>query len=514
MRTRSNDMPNEIAAAASSQPDVIVIGGGGSGLAAAIEAAAVGRRVLLLEKAPRLGGTTAWSVGSISATLSPQQIARGIKDTPHDHFEDMQKFAVHLKATDNDDLRRILTSEVPATLRWLMGFGVEFYGPMPEPPHRRPRMHNVVPNSRAYIAVCARQARRLGVDIRVDVRATGFIVEGGRVRGVRATLKSGEAVEYRASGAVVLASGDYSASPELKREFISPTAATIEPVNVYSTGDGHRMAADLGATVINRHLAHIGVRFVPPPRSSIAESLPAFRPLARLIRIAMQRLPMALLRPFLMKFLVTVLEPAPNLFAAGAILIGNNGELVADWNDDRMAGLGAVDDHCGYILFDGAIADAFESWPNYISTAPGIAYAYVSDYRRNRADLFHSAPTLEAVAAQLGISGKAIRATVDAVNAKRDGAGERTPRPLSNGPYYLLGPAKLLITFTDGGLAVDTSHRVLDAGGAPIPGLYAAGSAGQGGLLLEGHGHHLGWAFTSGRLAGRNAALESVSPPR
>jgi fumarate reductase flavoprotein subunit len=215
-----------------------------------------------------------------------------------------------------------------------------------------------------------------------------------------------------------------------------------------------------------------------------------------------------------MKFLVTVLEPSPNLFAAGAILIGNNGELVADWNDDRMAGLDAVDDHCGYILFDGAIADAFESWPNYISTAPGIAYAYVADYRRNRADLFHSAPTLETVTAQLGIPRKVARATVDAVNAKRDNAGERSPKPLSNGPYSLLGPAKLLITFTDGGLAVDTSHRVLDAGGAPIPGLYAAGSAGQGGLLLEGHGHHLGWAFTSGRLAGRNAALESVSPPR
>ena len=41
---------------------------------------------------------------------------------------------------------------------------------------------------------------------------------------------------------------------------------------------------------------------------------------------------------------------------------------------------------------------------------------------------------------------------------------------------------------------------------ALIPGLYAAGSTGQGGLLLEGHGHHLAWAFISGRIAGRNAA--------
>ena len=29
----------------------------------------------------------------------------------------------------------------------------------------------------------------------------------------------------------------------------------------------------------------------------------------------------------------------------------------------------------------------------------------------------------------------------------------------------------------------------------------------DGGLILEGHGHHLGWAFVSGRIAGRHAAM-------
>jgi predicted oxidoreductase len=53
--------------------------------------------------------------------------------------------------------------------------------------------------------------------------------------------------------------------------------------------------------------------------------------------------------------------------------------------------------------------------------------------------------------------------------------------------------------------------EVLRGDGSPIRGLYAAGSTGQGGLLLEGHGHHLGWAFISGRIAGRNAAFD-VSP--
>jgi FAD binding domain len=58
-----------------------------------------------------------------------------------------------------------------------------------------------------------------------------------------------------------------------------------------------------------------------------------------------------------------------------------------------------------------------------------------------------------------------------------------------------------------GGLRVNERLQVLSKAGEPIEGLYAAGSVGQGGVLLEGHGHHLGWAFTSGRLAGRHAAL-------
>lgn len=49
------------------EADVVVIGGGGSGLAAAIGAAESGASVVLLEKNAALGGTTALSIGSISA---------------------------------------------------------------------------------------------------------------------------------------------------------------------------------------------------------------------------------------------------------------------------------------------------------------------------------------------------------------------------------------------------------------------------------------------------------------
>ena len=151
--------------------DVVVVGGGGSGLAAAIEAASLGRRVVLLEKGERLGGTTGRSVGSISATNTPHQRRKGILDRPEDHLEDLYRFNAKLGVPDREDFSRLLVENVPDTMRWLMDMGVTFYGPMNELPHRKPRMHNVLPNSRAYIFHLARRARRLGVDIRLSAAA-------------------------------------------------------------------------------------------------------------------------------------------------------------------------------------------------------------------------------------------------------------------------------------------------------------------------------------------------------
>ena len=77
---------------------------------------------------------------------------------------------------------------------------------------------------------------------------------------------------------------------------------------------------------------------------------------------------------------------------------------------------------------------------------------------------------------------------------------------LSEPPFIALGPVRPVFVHNEGGLAVDGEHRVLGERDEPIRGLYAVGSTGQGGLLLKGHGHHLAWAFVSGRRAGRLAA--------
>jgi fumarate reductase flavoprotein subunit len=489
--------------------DVIVVGGGGSGLAAAIEARAAGRDVLLLEKNPKLGGSTAWSVGSVTATQTPHQARKGVDDDPNDHWRDMAGFNGDLDVRDNPELRRVLADAMPDTFRWLLSHGIRFYGPMPEPPHQKPRMHNVLPNSRSFITHLEKAARHAGVKIQCDVRAKALVQEKGQEQGrangrvIAIDCQTPESVKrFSARGGIVLATGDFTSDPELKAQWMGPQEAKIDGVNVTATGDGQKLALALGGRVINGDLA-LGpeLRFVPPQKRSLLLNLPPWPLLANLMAWSLDHMPPALLRPFVMSFVTTALAPSPDLFSEGAILINKRGERFSDELDKPAYALPDQPDKAGYILLDKRMTELFSGWPHFVSTAPGVAYAYVEDYRRNRPDVYNAGATLDELAGKLTMSPAALSGAVQAHNTK---AGNR-PK-LGEGPYVALGPVRAVFVHGEGGLAVDHEHRVLGEGDKPIAGLYAAGSTGQGGMLLKGHGHHLGWAFASGRRAGRNAA--------
>jgi succinate dehydrogenase/fumarate reductase flavoprotein subunit len=486
--------------------DVVVVGGGGAGLAAAIAARSHGASVVLLEKNPTLGGSTAWSIGSITATGTPHQRRQGIEDSPQAHCDDMPLFAPDLAARDNEPLRRILCEHVPETFAWLLALGVRFYGPMPEPPHRVPRMHNVLPNSRSYTYHLERHARRIGVDIRCSTAARRLIREGGRVTGVE-TSSPGRVLARRG---VALAAGDFTSGAGLKRRFISEQAAKVEGVNPTATGDGQTMALEIGARILNGDLA-LGpeIRFVPPQREGLLRRLPPWPLLASFMAWSLDHMPPTVLRPFVMSFVTTALAPSPALFEAGAVLIDRRGLRFCDELDEPALALPDQPDGQAYILLDQAIAEKFSAWPNFISTAPGVAYAYLADYRRNRKDVFNVAPTLAGLAQRIGVPAAALEQAARPNHAPGNNRPARAP--LGRAPFYALGPVRSVFVHNEGGLAVDLEHRVLGPGDRPIPGLYAAGATGQGGLLLKGHGHHLAWAFTSGRRAGRIAATAEAS---
>jgi fumarate reductase flavoprotein subunit len=485
--------------------DVIVVGAGGAGLAAAIEARVAGGSVLLLEKNAAPGGSTSWSVGSVTASNTPHQLAKGITDGPEQHWEDMAKFPGPPQDRDNDELRRILCDEMPDTFRWLLECGIRFYGPMPEPPHRVARMHNVLPNSTAFIQHLTRRASRAGVTLKTNSAVAGLTVEKARVVGVR--LADGGAC--RAAGGVVLATGDFTASPELKARHMGEQEAKVEAVNATATGDGQSMAEALGARIVNGDLA-LGpeIRFIAPVGKTLVQRIPPWPALAGLMAWSLDALPDRLLRPFIMQFVTTALAPSPGLFEAGAILVNRDGARFTNELDRPALALPDQPDKIGYIILDRHLAEMFTRWPHFVSTAPGVAYAYLPDYRRNRPDVFNEAPDPDRLGRVLGMPCAALTATVAGRNA-----GTGNLRRLEDGPYVALGPVRSVFVHAEGGLAVDTRHRVLGADDQPIAGLYAAGSTGQGGLLLKGHGHHLAWAFASGRRAGRFAAAEAAPGP-
>ncbi|MCB1383474.1 MAG: FAD-dependent oxidoreductase [Notoacmeibacter sp.] len=70
--------------AANRQCDVLVLGSGAGGLATAVAAAHFGLSVIVAEKAPVFGGTTAWSGGWLWIPRNPLAVAAGIVEDPRE----------------------------------------------------------------------------------------------------------------------------------------------------------------------------------------------------------------------------------------------------------------------------------------------------------------------------------------------------------------------------------------------------------------------------------------------
>lgn len=488
---RLGDAHDEIQAA-----DVVVVGGGGAGLAATVAAARRGVRTVLLEKGAQLGGTTRLSVGSFSAAGTRLQRRAGIVDDADAFRADMEAFVGNDVSRDNPTLRALLAAEAGVTLQWLEDLGVVFAGPFPEPPNRVSRMHTVIPGTSMYLKKLERAATQAGAAVHVGMAVEGLLTDERR-RVVGIEYRRGDR-NHRllASRGIILATGDFSGSASLRTRFLSGAASAAIPINPANTGDGHQLARTVGAVLCNMDFIYgPQLRFPPAPRAGLVDRLPPWSWLARLGAFFVTHAPSFLLKPLVTSLLIAHMSPSERLFQEGAILVDQEGHRLD--GEVTAVALTRARDVTGFIVLDARIAARFRRYPYFISTAPGIAYAYFDDYAWGRPDLVHRGETPEALAGDIGAQPDRIRAAVEKLRGR---------------PLFAMGPVRAMLTVTEGGLAVDGCCRVLGENGSVVPGLYAAGSAAQGGMLLKGHGLHIAWAMTSGRIAGEMAARQVPIP--
>src|SRR4051794_23401410 len=280
--------------------DLVVVGSGAAGLTDALTAALGGARVVVLEKAPVVGGTTAVSGGSAWIPCNDHMAAEGVEDSPEEALAYLRACVgdqgedAHLVALVEHGAEMIRMLEQRAEIpfwAWPGEGGATDYRPWLEGAkpgarpldaapfaltelgewaargrltEQRPRwaykyedyrrhMHVRAPepvepqpagvynSGVALVARLLQACLRAGVGVHTDAPADELLLEGGRVAGVLAGR------EVRAE-AVLLATGGFGHDEELKRLWLSrPLEATCEVET--NTGDGHRMGLAAGAAV-------------------------------------------------------------------------------------------------------------------------------------------------------------------------------------------------------------------------------------------------------------------------
>lgn len=220
---------------------VVVAGSGMSGLCAAVSAVEAGAEVIVLEKAPRAGGSAALSGGLIWTNPDEETIVRLI---PH----------------GDPELQSAVSRGLESALDWLSSQGVSLMGDvsMPhggagravEPPH--------------LIAAVLKRLADLQVVVRTDSPMRQLLLgQAGEVRGVVAGSSRPETVE---ADPVILASGGFQGNPQLVRTHLG-----IAPENVqlrakrWSSGDGLTEGVRFGAATTLGLSTFYGHALAAPP---------------------------------------------------------------------------------------------------------------------------------------------------------------------------------------------------------------------------------------------------------
>ena len=486
------------------QFDVIVVGAGNAALCAAISAREHGaEKVLVLEKAPldERGGNSLFTAGGfrfvhdglddlrsdILDELSEAEMSQIVLPIlkKEDYLEDLRRVT---EGQTDDTLSELLVGRSRDTMRWMRKNGVRFLPMFGRQSYKVDGKHHfyggvnieAVGGGWGLVDQLIKQAERVGIEIRYATAMRRLLQEkSGAVTGVRVMGPDGYAEIH--ARAVVLACGGFEANPEMRVRYYGPGwESCLVRGTRYNTGDGLRAALDIDAQAFGGWSTCHAVQW--------DISAPPFGD-----RVVLDN------------------------FQKHSYPIG----IIVNLKGERFVDEGADYRNHTYAKYGREVMKQPQRTAVQIFDAKTIGM--VRDEYRIRQVTKAEAPSIEELAAKLGIDENGLSQTVRDFNAAcrpgkynpaiLDGvstSGITPPKsnwalPLDEPPYTGF-VVTCGITFSFGGLRINEHGEVQNTSDRTIPGLYAAGEI-VGGIFYENYlgGAGLMSGAVFGRIAGSSA---------
>jgi 3-oxosteroid 1-dehydrogenase len=532
--------------------DVVVMGSGAAGLTAATLAHDGGADVLLVEKAPLIGGTTGVSGGMPWIPQNAHVADVGVTDSRDEALAYIRRLAL---GTEPDpalvetfvdtapEMLDYLEAKTPLRMTAPPGFS-DYYADQvggkpagrslePAPFDARTELGDWAARTRtsphlpwltmeeggkfltgrdlpdadlassrqasdirvlgaAMVAALFKGLLDRNVAVRTDSAVQDLVIDDGQVVGVRVSHDGRDELIGARKG-VVLASGGFEWNADMVAGFIGQAIRPLSPP--YNEGDGHRMAMQAGASLANMSSFWGQPAVLEPGFELDGREVPQ----------------MATVRS--MPGVVIVNRYGDRFVNEGATYQ----DLPKTMRTYDPVAVDYPNQAPSWVVFDSRVKNSAAILPTVLPGQPTPGW-------------IHTAETIGELADQIGVDAARLEATIERWNT-HVAAGEDpdfhrgtfwweafmtggpTPaacmRPVAKPPFFATELINGTIG-TSGGVRIDVSARVLDYAGAPIPGLYAAGNASACvyGAAYPGGGGTIGPALTFGYIAGRSAATE------
>jgi 3-oxosteroid 1-dehydrogenase len=507
--------------------DIVVVGGGGAGLPTALFARWLGDHVLVLEKAPELGGTARKAAFWYWVPNNRPMRELGLEDPkddclrymarlarPHRYRPDAPRFG--LTEWEYAMCEAIYDGASPAAelLAERDALPYRHCAPVPDywcelPEDKAPTGRVLVPRDArdtmsdggvVAIRTLGAAAERDGVEVRTGHRVQRVVRdEGGRVVGVEATTADGATVRVGAAKAVVFATGGFTHDPELRQNFLNvPVYGGCAAAS--NEGDFVYIAGALGAQLRNmNYVAGDSMLWVDKRGRRVVNEKLAYNELAQTF---FRWDPARAEYPYLV--LVAIWDQRSQDHSAsdeyGRLIVPDGTDDAHVIRGDDLAGLAtAVDERLtGYTGVTGGLRLADDFTANLEATVARFNELAASGHDTD-----------------FGRGERAVEQLFNGVVKEEPGRANPTMWPLAGtGPYYAA-----LVTGgtldTKGGPKATPDGQVLDDQDRPIPGPYGVGNcvASASAQAYWAGGATLGPILALAQRAAKAAHAERVAEP-